>query len=192
MIRAETAAEKKVAGKIDVRPVLKGLYPVALVIIANPLIDLVLGAFPPKSGHYDLQWRFGTIGILLKSLVVPFFGLGIATSIAAFLGQRRTLRAFGAFALLVGVLTLGCVMLFTLDYLQMRNNIVPVLVPPVRKAFISAFIIGAMMVPVALSLGLGAWKASRISGSSRPEAVRKKSDASLLVQTPPNPKESAT
>jgi hypothetical protein len=184
--------EKRVRRQPDMRPLLKGMYPVALAIMLIPIFEMSvgIGVWPPRL--WDLNWRFGSIGMLLKSLVVPLFGLGIASTIAAFLEQRRVLRMFACIGIALSALIVVAVGIFALDYLQLRN-VVPVQIKSAMdKTAFTAVTIGILLVPVAMGIGIGGWKSSRLKASERGDAVRSKKDVGLMVHTPPNPKESAS
>jgi hypothetical protein len=181
--------EKRTHRKTDLRPLLKGMYPVAFAITLIPLFEFAVGVWPFHLGN--IVWRFSATGMLLKSLVVPLFGLGIASVIAAFLEQRRVMRVLAVVAMTAGVALAALLAVFVLDFLQMRSSVGPQLKAGIDKASVTAVTIGAILVPVAMGIGLGGWKVSR-QKTERSDAVRSKKDVSLIVQTPPNPKESAS
>lgn len=97
----------------------KALYPVAFLLIVVPLADLSLRAFPAQWG--SLQWRFGTVGLLLGNFGTILLGTGLVGLIAALCGHRGILRTLGYVTLAIGVLTLAMLALFMLDAVQMRQ-----------------------------------------------------------------------
>lgn len=185
-----TETSEKRPRKLDIRPMLKGMYPIAFAIMLIPVFEMTVGIWPLRADN--LGWRFGTLGLLLKSLVVPLFGLGIASTIAVVLDQRRMVRVLACVALAASVLIALTVAIFALDYLQLRIAVSPQIRPAMDKSAFTAATIGLVLVPVATSIGIGGWKVSRLKASERSDAVRTKKDAGLMVHTPPNPKESAS
>jgi hypothetical protein len=97
----------------------KALYPVAFLLIVVPLADLSLRAFPAQWG--SLQWRFGTVGLLLGNFGTILLGTGLVGLIAALCGHRGVLRVLGYVALAIAVITLAMLALFMLDAVQMRQ-----------------------------------------------------------------------
>jgi hypothetical protein len=97
----------------------KSLYPISFLLILVPLMDLTLRALPPQFG--SLQWRFGTVGLLLGNFGTILLGTALVGFVAAIAGDRRTLRVIGYVAMLLAVLTVALLALFVLDALQMRQ-----------------------------------------------------------------------
>jgi len=110
------------------------LYFVAILMVATPLVDLVTNILPFQVG--DVQWRYGSAGLLGGFLMTPLLGIALAYGAAAFLQHRIVLRVL-VVASLLGAIGLVVVSgLFALDVLQLRGN-----VDPARR---SAFQIGAV------------------------------------------------
>lgn len=97
----------------------RALYPVGLLLLTVPLVDLVLRSLPPQFG--TLQWRFATVGLLLGNYGTLILGVALIGFTAAFLGERGILRAVGMGALIMAVFTLAILVLFALDALQLRG-----------------------------------------------------------------------
>jgi hypothetical protein len=170
------------------RPVLFGMYPVAVAVMFVPMVDLIAGSWPLNPG--SMSWRFGVLGLLMKSLLVPMMGLAFATLIAAFLEQRRMLRFLSVVGLLAAVLIVACTVTFALDFMQLRPSFVTAVKVQMDKATMTAVLIAGLVFPVALGIGIGGWKASRLSSVEREQMRSSKETGFLIRQTPP--KESAT
>ena len=97
------------------------LYLTGLVIIAFPLLEFVLTVWPPSPGV--LSWRFGTAGLLGRSIMTPMVGLVILFATASYLGHtgvRRAVMVLGFAGTAVLLLAAG---LFTLDLVQFRAQV---------------------------------------------------------------------
>lgn len=110
----------------------KALYPVALMLILVPLVDLALRVSPPQFG--SLQWRFQTVGLLLGNYGTITLGVGLFGLAAVLTGQRPTLRTLGYFAFALAVISIAVLALFLLDAVQMRQ----VVTAPMKRAVLTA------------------------------------------------------
>jgi len=135
-----------------------GVYGVAFLLIVVPLTDSVLGVLPLRLGQ--AAWRFGSLGLLSRALMTPLLGLAVAMVMAAYLGQRRTLRSLSVFAFLAAAAALGAVILFALDALQTRATVRPDVTHTFDKASVEALLKYLLDALVAGLLGLGGWRAS--------------------------------
>jgi hypothetical protein len=143
----------------------KALYPVAFLLIFVPLADISLRSYPAQFG--SLQWRFGTVGLLLGNFGTILLGLGLLGLVAALVGNRSTMRILGYVSLVAGVVTLAILALFVLDALQMRT-----LANANFKRVIALSAGGAMFAGVfgavtLFAIGRGALSASRFGSSGR-------------------------
>ncbi len=97
------------------------LYLTGLVIIVFPLLEFVLTVWPPSPGV--LSWRFGTAGLLGRSIMTPMVGLVIVFATAAFLGHTRVQRAVMVLGFAGTVALLLVTGLFALDLVQFRAQV---------------------------------------------------------------------
>jgi hypothetical protein len=125
------------------RPWLAGLYPLALVLVVVPLMDAVTRTLPVRPD--DAGWRFGSLGLVLNSLVTPILGLALAAGVSLFLEQRATLRTWSVMAWVGAAFTLILLALFVLDFLELRGTVTV----GARGGF------DALGVKTAVSAGLG-------------------------------------
>lgn len=93
-------------------------YFAALLLVAFPLADLVTNVWPLQLGN--VQWRYGGLGLLSGFFLTPVLGMLLAVGVAILLEHRVVLRGLSLANLLGGVLLAGSVVLFGLDWLQMR------------------------------------------------------------------------
>jgi hypothetical protein len=176
-------------GKPSLRPLLSGLYLLAAAIVLIPLMELVMGSWPLRPGN--ASWRFGTLGLLLKSTVTPLLGLGFMMAIAGLLGHGRVLRALSVVGVLAFLAIVGCTLLFTLDFLQVRRMVAANMQPGVQRVALTTLLVAVVLVPVSFAMAIGAWKSA---SSLTSEAVQRRSagKVGLVVPPSPNPKESTS
>lgn len=103
------------------RPWLAGLYPLALVLVVVPLMDAMTRTLPVRPG--EAAWRFGSLGLVLNSLVTPVLGLAVAAGVSLFLGQRTVLRTWSVMAWVGAAFTLILLATFVLDFLELRGTV---------------------------------------------------------------------
>jgi hypothetical protein len=145
----------------NVQRYVKGLYPVATLLILVPLVDLSLRVFPPQFG--TLQWRFATAGLLLGNMGTILLGLGLLGLIATIVGHRKLLRGLGFVALGLGVVLLALLVLFALDAIQIRRLANPNFKRAVLLSSAGALFNGLLGTISLLFLGRAAVAASRVT-----------------------------
>ena len=169
----------------NVQRYVKGLYPVAALLILVPLVDLTLRVFPPQFG--TLQWRFATVGLLFGNLGTVLLGMGLMGLVAALVGHRTPLRVLGFVALTIAVVLLAVLVLFALDAVQIRRLAAANFRRPVLLSSIGALITGSLGILALAGMGRGALLASR-----RPvRAAERRPKAAPIVVSRPGATESA-
>ena len=149
----------------------KGLYPIAIMLMIVPLVDLTLRAMPPQFG--TLQWRFATTGLLLGNFGTLLLGLGLIGLVAALSGHRTVLRAIGFVALALAAVTLAVLVLFALDAVQMRRLVNVQFKRQVLLSSLGAMVTAVLgMISLALvgRAALAASRPARTAPKSRPAA----------------------
>lgn len=141
-------------------------YLFALLLVVFPLGDLVVNVWPPRVD--ELQWRYGTLGLLSGFWLTPLFGLALAAVCASLLEHRRTQRTLAILSLVAVFVLSGLGVLFTLDWLQLRPSI-----PAEGKASMDVGSVKALVkhggVAVLLAwFGIAGWRASRPDPRNRP------------------------
>lgn len=158
----------------------KGLYPVAVLLILVPLADLTLRSFPPQFG--TLQWRFGTVGLLLGNYGTILLGLGLMGLVAAIQGARGVLRGVGFASLLLAVITLALLISFGFDAIQIRALAQPAFKRQILTSAVGALFTGTLGTIALIMMGRAALAASRTTRTVATAAgVRAKAAASPLV-----------
>lgn len=137
----------------------RALYPVGLLLVTVPVVDLVLRSLPPQFG--TLQWRFATVGLLLGNYGTLILGAALVGLTAALLGERGVLRAVGIGALVMAVFTLAVLVLFALDALQLRGLVAPAVKRQVGLSAAGAAVTGLLGAATWFLVGRAAMNASR-------------------------------
>lgn len=95
----------------------------AALLFLFPLGDFLTTVYPYRFG--EVRWRFGAIGSLGNVTLLPLLAIFIALVISVMLDMRRARRVLGwlcaIFAALFGVM----IVLFMLDFFQMRGQVKP-------------------------------------------------------------------
>lgn len=154
----------------------RALYSVGILLVLVPLVDLSLRAFPAQFG--TLQWRFATIGLLLGNYGTLVLGVALIGFTAAMLGDRGILRAVGAAALIMAVVTLALLVLFALDAVQLRQLVAVAAKRQVGLSSAGAAITGLIGTMAWFLIGRGAMAASR---SGRAVASRNRAPSPLVM-----------
>ena len=89
--------------------------------MAVPIFDLISTAWPPQPGA--LQWRYGFLGLLANVLLTPLLGLVLASLVAIWLRQTRTLQVLAILCLVAALVCAVAIVLFALDVLQLGNQV---------------------------------------------------------------------
>ena len=97
----------------------KGLFPVALMLILMPIVDISLRSLTAEAG--SLQWRFATVGLMFGNLGTVVLGVALLGFAAVLTGARGLLRGVGFAAIALAVVIVALMALFALDALQVRR-----------------------------------------------------------------------
>lgn len=149
------------------RTLLAALYPVLLLVILNPLLEVVANNWPLEADNP--RWRVGFLGAMLAGALPILTGLALTALLAGLMGHGIALRlvAVGALALVAGMVIGG--MLFGLDALQVRRMVRVDAKATFDAASFKTLVMTAVMVIVSGWLGVRAWVASRGAQGRRGE-----------------------
>jgi hypothetical protein len=149
------------------RTVLSALYPVLLLLILNPLLEVVVNAWPLNFD--DTRWRVGFLGAGLGAMLPVLTGLALIALIATLLGHGAALRVVSVAGFLAAAALIGGGMLFGLDALQVRRMVrVDAKSGFDAAAFKTLFVTGLMTI-VSAWLAIRAWSGSRGAMTRRGE-----------------------
>jgi hypothetical protein len=157
----------------------RGAYVVAFALIVIPMFDAATSVLPLRFG--ESRWRYGTIGLLSNSLLIPMAGVLVAFAIANAYGHRKTLRTLGGISALSAVMCLAAIVTFALDALQSQSGIVP--------AAHQAYIVASSTAAIKLLLGAIAFTFFALAGLKRlPSGAGKGAPRDRILVTDANMK----
>ena len=143
------------------------LYLLALLLIVGPLSEWMTIVWPMHAG--DLQWRFGSIGLLGERLTLPVVGLFTAILSATLLEHRAVQGTLGGLSLLAAPVLAGLAVSIALDGLQLRNTVRADVLPGFDRSLARTGLLLLYAAVVAAVLGWAVLKARREKRSSRSE-----------------------
>ena len=141
----------------NLRAYLPGLYPLGVILLLAPIVDVVTRVLPLRG--WDVGWRFGALGMAFDSMITSLLGVALLITVAAFLGHVKTRRSLGALALFGGVCAVASIGLFSLDYLQLRSEVDPRTLGGFDLAALKALFEGVLATVALWFLGKRAVKA---------------------------------
>jgi MFS family permease len=140
------------------RAAVAGAYAVALLLVVVPLSEMTLRVWPLR--FTEVSWRFGTVGLFSNALLSPLLGLTVAGMLAFLFGHRRAIRALAIVLMAAALLLAGAMVLFMLDALQMRGNVVTEARVAFDMASAQAIIKMGLFTIVSFVLGIGGWRSA--------------------------------
>ena len=96
-------------------------YFVAFLLIATPALDYLSNVWPLRLG--DVQWRYGSVGLLAGFVLTPLLGMMLALAAAAVLEHRGVVRVLSIVNLVLVPLWVIATLGFALDVLQLRATV---------------------------------------------------------------------
>ncbi len=141
------------------RPWLFGLYLLALVLLAQPLIETAAATWPLRPGL--VGWRFAFTGIFYTMLPTTMVALLIAAGAAFLLGHRGVLRTVAVLTVILGAIVVLLTVSFGLDALQMRKLVRQEAKSGFDAASLKAVLTAAFAVIACVTLSVGGFRASR-------------------------------
>jgi hypothetical protein len=105
------------------RNLARAAYVVGFALILIPMFDAGTSVLPLRFA--ESKWRYGSIGLLSNSLLIPMAGVAIVFAVANAYGHLRTMKILGGIAAVSAVLCLIATGSFTLDALQSQREVRP-------------------------------------------------------------------
>ncbi len=143
-----------------------GAYFFMFVLVFWPVVDLTSSVWPLQPGN--LQWRYGSMGLLAAYLHTPILAIVLSMGLAFVLRQRAALRLLSILSFF-GVLVLFLVLvLFPLDVIQLRGTVAEEALPSFQAGALLAELKHFTAFISLLLLGIGGWRTvGRLSRKSR-------------------------
>jgi len=107
-------------------------YLIAFLLFALPLIDVSTQLTPFRFASE--QWRFNSVGAISSMLILPIAAVLVAVATAAIFEHRRTRRIFGWISALLAIALAAALVLFVLDFFQVRPQYRPQLQDSLQRA----------------------------------------------------------
>jgi hypothetical protein len=139
------------------RHLARAAYVVGSALILIPLFDAATSILPFRFG--EARWRYGSVGLLSNSLLIPMAGALIVFAVANASNHRRALRALGSIAAVSCALCVLAIFTFALDALQARAGL--------RPEMQTAYVIGSSMAVAKLVIGAIAFGYFALAGLKR-------------------------
>jgi hypothetical protein len=143
----------------DLRTLAWPIYVAGALTLVLPLADLLASVWPIRVGQ--LEWRFGTIGLLSGFTLSPVLGLIMGMTAAAVLEHRVVQRVFATVAMLGAVLLIGLTVIFAFDWLQYRAAAPEEAKSPMDTGSIKAIVKHVLVAGCLIWLGIAGWRAGR-------------------------------
>ncbi|MEO5800154.1 MAG: hypothetical protein ABIZ70_15100 [Gemmatimonadales bacterium] len=153
------------------------LVTILVVAALSPIGDVILPRMPLQLS--EVQPRFQIFGLLLAAGPQVAMLLAVIAAIALFGGYRIGVRIAAIFALVMAVVYVPLVMLFALDFLQVRRQVNQEMI----KGFdIAAMKTGATGFLLALLLAWAGWLALKASVKDETTGRKQKGDGLIVGQ----------
>jgi chromate transport protein ChrA len=136
-----------------------GLYLLALVLLAQPLIETAAATWPLRPGL--VGWRFAFTGIFYTMLPTTMVALFIAAGTSWLLGHRAVLRTVAVLTVVLGGVIALLTVSFGLDALQMRKLVRPEANAGFDAASLKALLTAGLAIIACVSISIGVFRATR-------------------------------
>ncbi len=143
----------------DLRAIAWPVYLAGILTALLPMVDLLASVWPPRLGQ--VEWRFGTLGLLSGFTLSPLLGLVMCMAAAAVLEHRVVQRVLAVLALFGAVAMVGSIVVFSLDWLQFRAAAPAEARTGMDVGSVKAIIKHALVAASLIWLGIAGWRAGR-------------------------------
>lgn len=167
---------------IAARPWLHGLYGLALLLIIQPLAEVLAAGWPFRFG--EVGWRFGMAGSFMTLLGTLVVGLGLVAVTAVLLGHRKVLRTTGIVALAIACVLMIVLSELALDWVQLRRLIREDIKGGFDLAAAKATISAVLGIIALAMLGYAGIKGSRIPAHLRSAPAREQGHGLMVGKKP--------
>lgn len=141
------------------------LYFAAVVLIINTFAQFTITVWPLKFA--ELNWRAGASGLVMDAFLASVVPLGMMYFAGFMNDDRKVLRFLGIITLVLGVTTIGLLLLFLLDSIQLRAQLPQNVKAQFMKAALRAGLVGTLMSALSIWSGLTVSKVLKSQGALR-------------------------
>ena len=154
-----------------VRNLLALLYGAGILILADQAADLAATLLANTPSPSAAPWRFGVFGLLMSRVSVFLVADVMLWSAALGMGHRSMIRALGLLHLLIAAVVFAGLVVFALDWLQVRGRVQAERTQGFDLAALRAVLIALLLIGVAVWAGRLALKGWRPRGRQGTEAA---------------------
>ena len=152
-------------------------YLIAAVLFVLPIMDIAIGLLPLQTDN--IRWRVGVIALGTGALALPIIALFIAYITAYARGHRRMQYFLVASSALASLVLLALVVLFTLDTLQLRNEVAETGRKLYDRVSLKGIMAQVILVVTLAMMAVGGWRTSR--ATARDLRREKRGEAAPIV-----------
>ena len=138
-------------------------YLVAFTLSIIPVFDEMMKLMPLRVG--DPRWRFGAFGLASNALALSLAGLLIAFVATTVFEHALFRRILGILTGVAAVVIAGGGILFALDAVQVRNDVIPSAVMAFKVAIATASLKTLLGVVTLASLTIASFRIPRVAST---------------------------
>lgn len=157
------------------------MYFAAAALILNYFAQFTIQVWPFKIS--ELNWRVGAAGLVMDALISTVVPQAIIYFAAVMNNDRKTLQALRWITLIAGVLTIGLLLGFLLDSVQIRAQLPQNVKGNFMKVALRAGLVGVLLSTLFIWFGLAMGKVLRSQGTVRTPGAKDPANEMLMVGT---------
>lgn len=158
------------------------MYFAAAALIINYFAQFTIQVWPFKFS--ELNWRVGAAGLLMDALLATVVPQAILFFSAFMNNDRRTLQVLRWAMLVLGLATIGLMLLFLLDSVQIRASLPQNVKANFMKVALRAGLVAALLSILFVWFGTTMGKVLKSQGTVRTPGMKEsEKDAMLMVGT---------
>jgi len=155
------------------------MYFAAAALILNFFAQFTIQVWPFK--FTELNWRVGASGLVMDALISTVVPQALMYFAAFLNNDRKTLQILRWVTLLAGLATMGLLLLFALDSVQIRAQLPQNVKGNFMKVALRAGFVGVLLSTLFVWLGLTVGKVLKSQGSVRTIGGKEPAQEGLLV-----------
>ena len=157
------------------------MYFAAAALIINYFAQFTIQVWPFKFA--ELNWRVGATGLVMDALIATVLPQALIYTAAIMNNDRKTMQALRWITLLLGLATLGLLLGFALDSVQIGAQLPQNVKPNFLKVAMRAGLVGVLLSTLFVWLGLSIGKVLKSQGMARAAGGKDTADGMLMVGT---------